>query len=687
MNLASLPIATFAKRLQTRLNEGRLADAAYDIRRIYLAMPENVGLLQLLAAVAGRQGHHGAAGRYFRRLFALDPRELKHVFQAIALPPDADIPAARIRALLVDRPDLARGYALLGTDVAGDDGIRAAILAPNDPDYLALAAAGRLSAGDTVRAKSQARRGLVLNPATHEAALALAEYHRSIGQPERALILARYALAIAPHEPRTWLTGALSAHRLSRFAEGRRMAETAAALRPNDAGYAARVATMLPHIVMSNDEMLSIRARIETLCEQDGFAPIADPLREVGTVPFALAYHGINDRALLQKLCGFYRRVCPALTMTAPHIGRARRPGPRRVAFVSEFFRDHSVYNMTEGHLRMMERDGIDVSVVQIGTLPTPVRHSLERVSDRVLAVPPVLETVRARLAALELDVLIFADVGMTAMSYFLAFARLAPLQIVLPGHPVTTGIDTIDRFFTSAWMEPEDCRDQYSETPFLVDGLAIAYAAERTRHVPVARGDVGLPEAGALYLCGQMPFKIHPDYDRVLGDILEGDPTGTVALFEAPGDFRNMTTPLLERLRSANADRPGVLDRLRVLPRMPLERYLGVMRAADVVLDTFHFNGGNTTMQSLALGQPVVTLPTAMMRGRVTLAPLTQMGMRGELEADSRDDYVDRVLRLGGDRERAEHLRSRLLESAPALIDSNTAPRALCDLILEASP
>lgn len=690
MNLASLPIATFARRLQVRLDEGRFAEAAYDIRRIYLAIPHNADVLQLLAAVEGRQGRALPAGRHFRRLFALDPRELKHVFEAITLPPEAGIPGTAIRRLLVARPDLARGYALLsmgGEGSAGQNSLRAAVLAPGEPAYLSLAAARHLSAGDMVRALRLAQRAALLAPATQDASLVLAECRRSMGQPERGLILARWALATAPQEPRAWLTGAICAHRLSRFEEGRRMAETAAALRPRDAGLAARAATLLPHIVTSRDEMLEIRARIDALCERDGFAPIADPVHEVGTVPFALAYHGINDRVLLEKLCAFYRHTCPTLTMTAPHIGRTRRPGRRRVAFVSEFFRDHSVYNMTEGHLRMMDRAEIEVSVVQIGRLPATVRHALEATADRVIALPPDLKTVRARLAELELDALVFADIGMTAMSYFLAFARLAPLQIVLPGHPVTTGIDTVDRFFTSAWMEPADRGEHYSETPFAVDGLAIAYAAERTRHSPVTRSEVGLPETGALYLCGQMPFKIHPDYDRILGDILEADPTGTVALFEAPGDFRNMTTPLLKRLRRSNADRPAVLDRLRVLPRLPLDRYLGVMCAADVVLDTIHFNGGNTTMQSLALGQPVVTLSTDMMRGRVTLAPLTAMGMRAELEAASPEDYVDRVLRIGRDRDWAEHLRGRLRDAAPALIDSDAAPRALSRVILDSSP
>src|SRR3546814_15601682 len=76
----------------------------------------------------------------------------------------------------------------------------------------------------------------------------------------------------------------------------------------------------------------------------------------------------------------------------------------------------------------------------------------------------------------------------MTPISYFLAFGRYAPLQIVLPGHPVTTGLPSVDVFFTSRWMEPPDCRAHYTEIPHQVDGLAVAYPRERIAHDPADR-------------------------------------------------------------------------------------------------------------------------------------------------------------------------------------------------------
>jgi hypothetical protein len=48
-------------------------------------------------------------------------------------------------------------------------------------------------------------------------------------------------------------------------------------------------------------------------------------------------------------------------------------------------------------------------------------------------------------IGSLELDVLVFGEVGMDALTYFLAFARLARVQTAFWGHAVTTGISPLD--------------------------------------------------------------------------------------------------------------------------------------------------------------------------------------------------------------------------------------------------
>src|SRR5205085_186348 len=119
-----------------------------------------------------------------------------------------------------------------------------------------------------------------------------------------------------------------------------------------------------------------------------------------------------------------------------------------------------------------------------------------------------------ARLRASAFDVIVYPEVGMDATTFALAALRLAPLQCAGWGHPVTTGLPSIDAFFTSGMMEPPDADDHYRERLVRLPGLGTRYPAPA---VPpgVTRAEVGLPDDVALLLCPQSLFKIHPDDDR----------------------------------------------------------------------------------------------------------------------------------------------------------------------------
>ena len=74
----------------------------------------------------------------------------------------------------------------------------------------------------------------------------------------------------------------------------------------------------------------------------------------------------------------------------------------------------------------------------------------LRLVADEVVPLPQDLASCRERIQAWSLDVLVYPEIGMDPVAFFLAFARLAPVQAVWWGHPDTTGIPTIDYFISS---------------------------------------------------------------------------------------------------------------------------------------------------------------------------------------------------------------------------------------------
>jgi predicted O-linked N-acetylglucosamine transferase (SPINDLY family) len=291
---------------------------------------------------------------------------------------------------------------------------------------------------------------------------------------------------------------------------------------------------------------------------------------------------------------------------------------------------------------------------------------------------PVDLAGARQAIAGLELDALIYGDIGMEPLTYYLAFARLAPVQAHLQGHPVTPGIPNLDYFLTSALQEPADCADHYRETPVPFAGTLFCYEPVPTVP-PATRAEFGLPAQGALYVCPQTLFKFHPDFDAVLRTILEADPDGWLVLLEdrLPARTRQLTDRLAASLG-------GRRDRVLWVPRMAKQRYFQLIGLAAAVLDTTCFSGANTTLQALGLGVPVVTLPGEFVRGRMTLGWLREGGLM-EMCATDAADYARIAARLGRDPVWRQALVDRIRAAAPLLFDRHEVVAEIQDFLTRA--
>jgi predicted O-linked N-acetylglucosamine transferase (SPINDLY family) len=101
----------------------------------------------------------------------------------------------------------------------------------------------------------------------------------------------------------------------------------------------------------------------------------------------------------------------------------------------------------------------------------------------------------------------------------------------------------------------------------------------------------------------------------------------------------------------------------------MGFERFMELLCVADVVLDTMHFNGMNSSLQALAAGTPVVTLPGEFQRGRHTQAMYRKMGILDCIAVDRRQ-YVDLAVRIANDPAHAHALRERLVAGNHVLFE-----------------
>ena len=267
----------------------------------------------------------------------------------------------------------------------------------------------------------------------------------------------------------------------------------------------------------------------------------------------------------------------------------------------------------------------------------------------------------------------------MAPLTYFLAFARLAPVQCVSWGHPVTTGIPAIDYFISAKSIEPAVAQTHYSERLILFDPLPSYYFRPRHSPTPLTRGEFGFPDDARLYLCPQSLFKLHPDFDVVLATLLRRDPKGRLLLLS--GIHKHWDRLLGARIAKAF---PDIADRVIFVPRIPQEQFFRLLLMADVILDPPFFGGGNTSYEAFAMGLPIVTWPGEFMRGRVTEGCYRQMGFT-ELVADGPDSYVEIALRLANEREWREQMKAEIASRSHALYEDENVVAELEDFLCAA--
>ena len=447
------------------------------------------------------------------------------------------------------------------------------------------------------------------------------------------------------------------------------------------AGAAPRLrrALMLPVILQSSDQIDRVRQRLDRdLDELLDLKPsrVPNPEFEVGATPFNLAYHGRNNADVLRKIARVCRSMYPARTECA---GRAFSPGRRlRIGFVSTYFYTHSVGRTTFGLIRDLPRDRFDVHVFAIAPQTDEMAEAIRNSADRYVPLPLDLGRVRDAIESAALDIVFFADIGMHPLTYFLAFWRLAPIQMVTWGHSVTSGIDTIDYYVSSDAIEAAGSEQYYTEKLVRLPGYFMPRYRRPALDGPRAsRAQLGLPGGKHLYYCPQNLFKLHPDFDAAIKAILERDPEAELVLLEF------VRAGVAEQLRRRFELTLGALaSRIRFVPRSEHRKFLQYVAAADVVLDPFHFGGCNSSCDALSLGVPVVTLPGLQLPGRFTLGLYEEIGLDCCI-ARSADEYVEIALRLGRDAEYRKSVSEQISARCARLFDRPDAALALGEELL----
>lgn len=169
----------------------------------------------------------------------------------------------------------------------------------------------------------------------------------------------------------------------------------------------------------------------------------------------------------------------PSVTTHSTSVAGFRKPsGLLKVGFASRFFFHHAVGILAHGLIKMLAHSGCEVIVFMIDGLKQnrdAVTQDIIDSAHGVYAVNTDLSISVRLIREAQLDILIFPELGIDPVAYFLSFSHLAKVQVVLPGFPDTSGVPSADLYITSLVDAPNPTKF-HSEKLYRMHGLGVPF-------------------------------------------------------------------------------------------------------------------------------------------------------------------------------------------------------------------
>ena len=707
-NLASQPAApteTFSWLAIANAHARKFPDATRAIQRALALAPGNAGFYLTAANIQQDMGDLTAAVDLLRQSIRVDPGFAQgHNNLGIVLTDMGRIGEAvsSFREAIRLNPAYARAYANLAAaqvrSLQFADALASARRAAEiQPDYAHahhLIGNALVMTGNTIAAEASLRTAIRLKPDFAEASLLLAKTFTKLKRTDEAEQVCRQALSLSPLRHELWAAlGDIAAER-DQLAEALGAYQRALELRPNDLSTTTRAALLLPNIYANESHLNASRERYSQgiahlHANADALAQSLQPQRFGDAIAnsFLLAYQGRDDKVLQRDYADFVAKIAVyALPGEPRELPRNAVPPQRRIrlGFCSRFFYRSTAGNYFASWITDLDRSVFEIYLYHTHIVDDDLTRRLRAAADHFVQAEESFSQMLGKIRSDNLDILVYPEIGMDRTVYLLSAMRLAPIQVCGWGHPVTPGHRTIDYYFSCEAMEPPDAQAHYNEQLRMLPGIGTRY--ERPRLSPEVsvktRADYQLPDDATLYLFPQSLFKVHPANDRLLVKAMANDPRGVLVMFAGQNSF--VTQKFVARLSHAFAEL-GITaqGRVKILPGVGHDDYKRINQLCDLMLDTLHWSGGNTSLDALAMGLPIVTLPGEFMRGRQTMGMLTLMGVE-ELIAQSEEDYLTIALRLGTDRPFRDDISRRILDNAARIFDDTEPPRAVGRILAE---
>jgi predicted O-linked N-acetylglucosamine transferase (SPINDLY family) len=333
---------------------------------------------------------------------------------------------------------------------------------------------------------------------------------------------------------------------------------------------------------------------------------------------------------------------------------------PLKIGYISSCFRQHSVGWLARWLFEYHNRDffelyGYFVSYQEQGDpLQEWYTHQFQIVRKMGIDSIKIAEQVFQD----EIDILIDLDSLTVDVTCEVMALKPAKIQATWLGWDAS-GIPAIDYYIADPYVLPNDAQNYYSEKIWRLPQCYIAVDGFEVGVPTLRREELDIPENAIIYFSSQGGCKRHPEIVKQQMKILKRVPN-SYFLIKGLADAEG-----IQRFFKEIASKEGIeCDRLKFLPMVAHEDiHRANITIADVVLDTFPYNGATTTLETLWMGIPLVTKVGEQFAARNSYTMMMNAGIKEGI-AWTDEEYIEWGIRLGKDETLRQQIAWKLRQS-----------------------
>ena len=326
-----------------------------------------------------------------------------------------------------------------------------------------------------------------------------------------------------------------------------------------------------------------------------------------------------------------------------------------RIGYISPNFHRHAMYPIYYGFFAHHDGDNFSVIGYQLNSYTDSYTQRIRNLADEWRDVSAMSHEDIAKLVrADKIDILVdlashLANTGLPVLAY-----RPARVHISGLGSICTSGISAVDYFITDKVVDPPGLHDDYFAEKPLYMPAQLAYAG--LEGAPKPQGTPCLRQGYIQFGVFQLFTKVTDEMLLVWKEIMDKLPTSRLLLKSTSFDNDALAEFIYNRLKNLGLP----MERIDFEGDSPYEEYLKRLQDVDILLDTYPYTGGSTTLDALYMGVPTVTLYGERRGTRFGYSILKSVGLE-ELAVNNKEDYSKRVINLVRDEELLDLLHKNL--------------------------